>query len=90
MNKNHIITKAEFRKSLKNFLALSEKDIDMLVPRFFVADEDLTYDTCVSFSALPARRESRASRSTLAPSHRSFCRFMSTIHEYSDKSIRAQ
>ena len=49
MNKNHIITKEEFRKSLKNFLALSEKDIDMLVPRFFSADDDLlTYDTCVS------------------------------------------
>ena len=62
LNKNHSISKVEFRKSLAMLLSIPDKDIDMIIPRFFENGSDaLSYDT-----------------------------FMSQIHLYSDKVIRAQ
>ena len=44
-NKDHLIEKDEFRASMSRFLALTEKEIDMLIGKFYGDDkESLNYD----------------------------------------------
>ena len=48
-NKDHLIEKAEFRSSMSRCLALTEKDIEMLIGKFYMEGQEvLNYDEFMS------------------------------------------